>query len=527
VHRKGKGLSRAPGLLHGVIALGLLGAVASPVRAVTATLTDDASLALPGRDKVPPGSRHSLQVGGEGRSAALVRFDLAVLPEGVTGSGIAKATLKLWVSRVSHAGSVNVARVEEAWSEASVGDAAPPALGTFEVEGVQVTGDQRRSFLVLDVTSVARGWLDGAIPNEGLALVPASAATALAFDSKENAQGGHEPELELTLEWRTAPPPDNQFLGGPPGPDGPVGPAGPPGAVGQPGTSINPLRLAARRWYRALQTGMTALTGTTPSGIVWDGTSLWVSNHASGTITRHRATDGALQSTVIVGNGPGGMTFDGVSLWVANEDDDTVTKVRALDGTVQGVFSVGADPVAIAFDGSSIWVACSGAGAVTRLRASDGALLGTYPAGAGPAGIAHDGSHIWITNSVDGTVTQLSADDGTLLGTFPAGAAPKGVIFDGASLWIASKDTDSVLKLSISDGALLGSYAVGLDPVALAFDGETLWVVNRGSGTVTTLRTGDGTPLGTWPVGSAPEGIAFDGVNLWVANSLGNTVSKL
>jgi len=527
VERVGGDLFKFAGALRGFIVLGALMASAPPASAVTATLTDDASLSATSRAKNPPGAMPSLHVGGEGGSVALVKFDLAVLPDGITGSGIAKATLKLWVSRVQGTGSLGIERVEEAWHEATLGAAAPPRLGSFEAEHVAVTESLRKRFLVVDVTRAVRDWIDGAAQNEGLALVPASAGTAIVFDSKENSVGAHEPELDITLEWRSGPPPDNQYLGGPSGPEGPSGPAGLPGLTGPPGTALNPLRLAARRWYKALQTGVTAATGSNPSGIVFDGSNLWVANHGSGTITRHRAIDGALQATVSVGSGPAALAFDGVYVWVANQDDDTVTRVRASDGVPQGTFAVGATPSAIAFDGFQVWVACTDADSVTRLRASDGAVLGTHTVGDGPAGIAYDGSSIWVTNSLDATVSKLGAVDGALIGTYPAGTTPVGVAFDGTSLWIASRDSDSVLKLSASDGSLLGIFPVGVHPVALSFDGESLWVVNSGSDTVTRLLTGDGSLTGSWPVGSAPQGIAFDGIHVWVTNDLGDSISKL
>ena len=51
-----------------------------------------------------------------------------------------------------------------------------------------------------------------------------------------------------------------------------------------------------------------------------------------------------------VGLGPEGIATDGTSVFVANQFSDTVTKLRASDGAVVGTFSVGQRPVAVAFE---------------------------------------------------------------------------------------------------------------------------------------------------------------------------------
>ena len=86
--------------------------------------------------------------------------------------------------------------------------------------------------------------------------------------------------------------------------------------------------------------------------------------------------------TFSVGSTPFGVGFDGTNIWVANFGSNTVTKLRASDGAVQGTFNVGSAPsFGVAFDGANIWVGNYGAGTVTKLRASDGAVQGTLQRG--------------------------------------------------------------------------------------------------------------------------------------------------
>jgi DNA-binding beta-propeller fold protein YncE len=44
-------------------------------------------------------------------------------------------------------------------------------------------------------------------------------------------------------------------------------------------------------------------------------------------VTRLRASDGANLGTFSVGTGPAGVAFDGSSIWVANVGSDTVSKL--------------------------------------------------------------------------------------------------------------------------------------------------------------------------------------------------------
>jgi DNA-binding beta-propeller fold protein YncE len=71
--------------------------------------------------------------------------------------------------------------------------------------------------------------------------------------------------------------------------------------------------------------------------------------------------------TFAVGVEPYGVVFDGVSIWVTNETDNTVTKLRASDGALEATLPTGPGPYGIAFDGANVWVTNSDAGTVSKL----------------------------------------------------------------------------------------------------------------------------------------------------------------
>jgi hypothetical protein len=97
--------------------------------------------------------------------------------------------------------------------------------------------------------------------------------------------------------------------------------------------------------------------------------------------------------------------LNGANIWVANRASNTVTKLRASDGALQGTFSVGISPSSVAFDGANIWVTNNISGTVTKLRASDGALQGTFSVKISANGVAFDGANIWVAYS--GGVSKL------------------------------------------------------------------------------------------------------------------------
>ena len=163
----------------------------------------------------------------EGAAAnRFVRFDLSSFPAGYPGDRVVKATLKVYVSTVTTPGSFNIDYVAGDWTEKTITGAMEPALGTTVAAGVGVTTATRGKYLLTDVTPAIKAWLDGTLPNHGLALV-GNGALGVAFSSKENTGVSHSPELDIVV--------NSDGLQGPPGPPGPNGPAGPVGPVGPQG----------------------------------------------------------------------------------------------------------------------------------------------------------------------------------------------------------------------------------------------------------------------------------------------------
>jgi len=107
-----------------------------------------------------------------------------------------------------------------------------------------------------------------------------------------------------------------------------------------------------------------------------------------------------------VGNAPLGIAFDGANMWIANLGGSSVTKLRASDGAVLGTFGTPPSPYGVAFDGADIWV--TGAPDMYELRASDGAILGLFsPPRTNTTGVAFDGANIWVAGYNTNVVGKL------------------------------------------------------------------------------------------------------------------------
>ncbi|HEY5908556.1 MAG TPA: DNRLRE domain-containing protein, partial [Vicinamibacteria bacterium] len=302
-----------------------------------------------------------------------VRFNLAALP---TGATISKATLRVWVSAVTTSGTVEVAPVLTPWLEGTLNHATAPTLGSA-VATLPVATANRKNWVSVDVTALVQEWLDGTLPNNGIAL-QGVAPFAAVIDSKENVTSSHPMELEVAL---TSQGPEGQQ--GPPGPpgatggQGPQGDAGPQGATGAtgpqgpPGTGLSSLQVALLRWYDGGARGPDFAVEASPFGVAFDGDHIWVANAASDEVSKLRASDGANLGTFPTGALPVGVAFDGANIWVTNNSDLSVSKLRASDGASLGTFPVGVNPYFLAFDGANVWIANGGDNTVTKLRALD------------------------------------------------------------------------------------------------------------------------------------------------------------
>jgi hypothetical protein len=167
----------------------------------------------------------------------LIQFDLTSVPS----APVAHAELRFYVNRANFFGHLDVVPVTSPWVESAVTFNTLPSVGAV-IATIPVS--QRFAYVSVDVTQQVADWLSGKSSNNGFALLPSASdpTTSVVLDSKENDQGGHLPQLDISLQGpagATGPagPIGPQGVGGPQGPQGALGPAGATGPAGPTGVA--------------------------------------------------------------------------------------------------------------------------------------------------------------------------------------------------------------------------------------------------------------------------------------------------
>src|SRR5262245_23714951 len=118
--------------------------------------------------KVKLGAKTSLSVGT--KETSFLRFDLSALPAGFPSDQVAKATLRLWLTKPVRPGSVKVVTVDGAWTEAALTNATAPATGASMPATFNLQAGQKKIYVSVDVTALVKEWVSGQRTNFGLAL---------------------------------------------------------------------------------------------------------------------------------------------------------------------------------------------------------------------------------------------------------------------------------------------------------------------------------------------------------------------
>lgn len=160
------------------------------------------------------GSSPTLTVSSSANS--YLKFKLSsTVASGTTRADIAKATIKLYIGNIATPGKIDVYQVAGPWEEAALTFNNSPVVGTLLATTPLIDLDKKNEYVVIDVTQAVKDWLgdDGqgtnGAPNYGLLLVPhpidadTPALANITFDSKENVQTSHEPELNIALTKTT------------------------------------------------------------------------------------------------------------------------------------------------------------------------------------------------------------------------------------------------------------------------------------------------------------------------------------
>lgn len=110
------------------------------------------------------------------------------------------------------------------------------------------------------------------------------------------------------------------------------------------------------------------IPGTRPSGLIWDGRSLWSSDEDTGFLYRHGGDMQVLESVKSILPNPRGLAWDGESIWVVDINPARVARLRLFDNEiawegpyhVKNLFTDGVVPSGMAASFDRLWFISGG-----------------------------------------------------------------------------------------------------------------------------------------------------------------------
>jgi len=226
------------------------------------------------------------------------------------------------------------------------------------------------------------------------------------------------------------------------------------------------------------------IRGSSPVGVAVspDGSTVYVANQVSNSVTLVNAADNTIKETVLVGNGPTGVAVspDGLEVYVTNQWSDTVSVFDAAGSTIGSEIDVGDDPedvdknvqpFGISTDGLFVYVALFNGGKIkviertTRAKSNIPAL---FPVGFGKfVNPAMKIATVMSLSLSSESITLGSATPITATGTLQrknngAPVADASIMFTvGTSSGTAVTGANGTAQWSFSASALgIGSYTV-------------------------------------------------------------------
>ena len=259
----------------------------------------------------------------------------------------------------------------------------------------------------------------------------------------------------------------------------------------------------------------TGTTGANPYGVVVVGTTAYVANQGSNTVSVINTLTGqAVGSPIVVGSAPTSMVVspNGTRVYVTNRTSGTVSVIDTTTRTVVGSpIQVGSQPESITINTNPITDAS-----------------GTV--------IAPAGSRLYVANYGTSNVSVINiTSTPTVIATIAVGTNPRGIAFantaSGPRVYVVNRTANTVSVINAASNAVTGTaIAVGSIPqhVAISPDGTRAYVTNYGSANVSVIDTATDTRVSTIPVGGGPVGVGLspDGTLVYVANA-NDTISVI
>lgn len=285
----------------------------------------------------------------------------------------------------------------------------------------------------------------------------------------------------------------------------------------------------------ALTVAVSPRAGT--AAVLSRGTSVYVANAASDTVSEIDAATGKIRRAFKVGWGPCALALssDGKRLFTADRPGGTISAIDLAGGTVTSA-PVGAEPVALVHHPSQprLYVACRGPGTLVELDSATLAVRASVNVAA-PAALAMqpNGTALWV-GADDGSLRRATPNPLTLGGPLQLPGAPASLAIsdDNARLYAGCPAAGRLAIVNAAASTLLGTAEAGVRPGLVATGaGRRVAVVDIAAGAerLHLLQASAAAPFVTANasvgVRGEPAGVAMEPARVYVASRRDDLVS--
>nr|WP_068498698.1 S-layer homology domain-containing protein [Paenibacillus kribbensis] len=254
--------------------------------------------------------------------------------------------------------------------------------------------------------------------------------------------------------------------------------------------------------------------GSEPNSAAFNpnGTQVFVTNRASGTVSVINPATDTVVGTITVGSQPHGVAFnsDGSKAYVANMSGNTLSVINTATLTVTGTISVLSRPVAMVVAGQKLYLTQSGANKVAVVDFTNDTITSQITVGTSPYGLSVNpaGTKIYVANQGNKTVSVINVVDNTVEATVAVGSMPSAteVSPDGSRVYVANSGANTVSVINTTNNTVESTVAVGSYPyvIGVSSDGSRAFTVNYGSDNMSVIRTSDNQVINTIALSNGP-----------------------
>ena len=303
---------------------------------------------------------------------------------------------------------------------------------------------------------------------------------------------------------------------------------------------------------------------TSSIGLTPDGTTVFVVNPDSGSVSAIDTTSETTWDELVVGRAPRilALSPDGQRLYVASQASATLTILDTRPFSIRTTLRVGPEPYGVVADpnGRLVYVAVSGADRVDVVDTELTQVVDTIAVQARPKGLAisNDGTRLYVTHFLSGMVSVIDLTSRSVLEVITTGAesnlAQKVVLHPtnnraylphirsntgNPSLLFDTTIFPVISVIDLTTGQNLLRERLDLSVVdrpvnmpfdlALSSDGQRAHIVYLGSGDMSVIDLTSRQLMAHIEVGDGPRGIVLtpDDRKAYVANSLSDNVSVI